>query len=77
MKKKSGVYDRIMASRRPLSFNEPVLVRDNDTDIWMPDVFVSRDMKDEYSYRCRWNVWKQCIPLEGNLNFLGSNRKHY
>lgn len=70
------MYEKMMEQKR-ITYLTPVLVRDTDQGIWEIDIFITRDMKDEYSYHCKWNVWKQCIPLKGNLAFLGSNKKHY
>lgn len=71
-----NMYEKMMEQKR-ITYLTPVLVRDTDQDLWEVDIFITRDMKDEYSYHCKWNVWKQCIPLKGNLAFLGSNKKHY
>lgn len=59
------IYERVMEQKKGIAFGTPVLVMDADEDI-----FVTRDMKDEYTYHCKWNVWKQCIPLEGNTIFF-------
>ena len=51
---------------------EPVLVRDNDRDIWKCNCFshVSNDL-----YWVFGSVYSQCIPYEGNEHLVGSTEK--
>lgn len=50
---------------------DKVLVRDCDKDKWNLNLFscINNDSND-WKYVCLMNVWKQCIPYEGNEHLL-------
>ena len=47
-----NMYEKMMEQKR-ITYLTPVLVRDTDQGIWEIDIFITRDMKDEYSYHCK------------------------
>ena len=53
---------------------DKVLVRDNDEDKWVPDIFRYYDdnYPKDYPYRCCANDYKQCILYEGNEHLVGT-----
>lgn len=52
-----------------------VLCRDGVGEKWRIDLFASvlTDNR-EYNYKCMINVWKYCIPYEGNESLLGTTK---
>lgn len=51
---------------------DKVLVRDLNDEEWKIDFFSRNRDLDDYPYVCISNVWKQCIPYEGNESLLGT-----
>lgn len=51
---------------------DKVLVRDLNDEEWKIDFFNRNRDLDNYPYVCLSNVWKQCIPYEGNESLLGT-----
>lgn len=52
---------------------DKVLVRDEDDDEWVCDIFSHIDENDYYY--CVGTRWKQCIHYEGNEHLLGTTNK--
>lgn len=50
---------------------EKVLVRDEEDDEWVCDIFSHIDELHELYY-CVGTIWKQCIPYEENEHLLGT-----
>lgn len=53
---------------------EKVLVRDEEDDEWVCDIFSHIDELHELYY-CVGTIWKQCIPYEENEHLLGTTNK--
>ena len=51
---------------------DKVLVRDNDEQLWMADLFGSYHGKTNYPFRCVGHYTNQCVPYEGNELLLGT-----
>lgn len=43
---------------------DKVLVRDDDSELWEPDIFALYDGKAYLKYTCFRNSWRQCIPYD-------------
>ena len=52
---------------------DKVLVRDEDDDEWVCDIFSHIDEND--LYYCVGTRWEQCIAYEGNEHLLGTSNK--
>lgn len=52
---------------------DKVLVRNNDDDEWVCDIFSHID--ELAFYYCVGTRWEQCIPYEGNKHLLGTTNK--
>lgn len=50
--KDTSLFNKNNGQKR-ITYLTPVLVRDTDQDLWEVDIFITRDMKDEYSYHCK------------------------
>ena len=53
---------------------EKVLVRDEEDDEWVCDIFSHIDELHELYY-CVGTIWKQCIPYEENEHLIGTTDK--
>ena len=51
---------------------EKVLVRDQETDKWTPDLYGSKGKVGRYDYMCIGGLCVYCIPYEGNEHLLGT-----
>ena len=52
-----------------------VLCRDGVGIVWHIDLFESvLTDNSEYNYKCMNNIWKYCIPYEGNEHLLGTTK---
>lgn len=54
---------------------DKVLVRDDNSEKWTPDIFRYYDDDNgdyHYPYRCCANDYRQCIPYTGNEHLLGT-----
>ena len=51
---------------------EKVLVRDQKTDKWTPDLYGSKGKIGRYNYTCIGGLCVYCIPYEGNEHLLGT-----
>lgn len=51
---------------------EKVLVRDQKTDKWTPDLYGSKGKIGRYNYTCIGGLCVYCIPYEGNERLLGT-----
>lgn len=51
---------------------EKVLVRDQKTDKWTPDLYGSKGKVGRYNYICIGGLCVYCIPYEGNEHLLGT-----
>ena len=56
---------------------DKVLVRDNNEDKWVPDIFRYYDAYaiQDYPYRCCANDYRQCILYAGNEHLVGTTDK--
>lgn len=52
-----------------------VLVRDHPEDAWRCDLFSHTDDNDPNPFYCVGNIWKDCIPFEGNEHLMGTTDK--
>lgn len=68
---KFGVSSRETESQ--LKPFDKVLVRDEDDDEWVCDIFSHIDK--DYFYYCVGTRWKQCILYEGKEHLLGTTNK--
>lgn len=53
---------------------ERVLVRDLSYECWNIDLFSHLIDDTDYPYQCCNQMWKQCIPYEGNANLVGTDK---
>lgn len=51
---------------------EKVLVRDQKTDKWIPDLYRYKGKIGNYNYMCIGGLCIYCIPYEGNEHLLGT-----
>lgn len=49
-----------------------VLCRDGEGKKWFIDVFLYNVDSASYPFRCNNNVWRECIPYEGNEHLQGT-----
>lgn len=54
---------------------DKVLGRNEDNHLWKPDIFSFYKRDGLYKYRCLGDVFKQCIPYEGNQELVGTTNK--
>lgn len=72
-KKDNATYKKV--SDKPEREFEPfekVLVRDQKTDKWTPDLYGSKGKVGRYNYICIGGLCVYCIPYEGNEHLLGT-----
>lgn len=69
---KFGVSDQAIDQEAKHQLNpfDKVLVRDEDDDEWVCDIFSHIDK--DYFYYCVGTRWKQCILYEGKEHLLGT-----
>ena len=54
---------------------DKVLCRDDIDEEWHIDLFESMQTDNsKYNYKCMANIWKYCIPYEGNEHLLGTTK---
>lgn len=53
---------------------EKVLVRDQKTDKWIPDLYRYKGKIGNYNYMCIGGLCVYCIPYEGNEHLLGTSK---
>lgn len=54
---------------------DKVLCRDDIDEEWQIDIFESTQTDNsKYNYNCMVNIWKHCIPYEGNEHLLGTTK---
>lgn len=72
---KFGVTDQTTDKKQKTALYpfDKVLVRDNDDDEWVCDIFSHIDEQD--FYYCVGTRWEQCIRYEGNEHLLGTTKK--
>ena len=76
---KFGVTDQVsdqatdQKQKTELKPFDKVLVRDEDDDEWVCDIFSHIDEND--LYYCVGTIWKQCIAYNGNEHLLGTTNK--
>lgn len=72
---KFGVTDQTTDQKQETELKpfDKVLVRNNDDDEWVCDIFSHIDELD--FYYCVGTRWEQCIPYEGNEHLLGTTNK--
>lgn len=57
---------------------DPVLVRDKDTEMWIPRIFSDYEAEGSYPYQCQDGCgYKQCIPYNKSIiKLLGINKEY-
>lgn len=72
---KFGVTDQTTDQKQKTALYpfDKVLVRNNDDDEWVCDIFSHIDEHD--LYYCVGTRWEQCIHYEGNEHLLGTTNK--
>lgn len=72
---KFGVTDQVTDQKQETELKpfDKVLVRNNDDDEWVCDIFSHID--ELAFYYCVGTRWEQCIPYEGNEHLLGTTKK--
>lgn len=73
---KFGVSDQATDQKQKTELKpfDKVLVRDEDDDEWVCDIFSHIDEKDG-TYNCIGSYRKQCIAYDGNEHLLGTTNK--
>lgn len=71
---KFGVTDQVTDQKQETELKpfDKVLVRNNDDDEWVCDIFSHID--ELAFYYCVGTRWEQCIPYEGNEHLLGTKK---
>nr|DAV19593.1 MAG TPA: hypothetical protein [Caudoviricetes sp.] len=72
---KFGVSDQTTDQKQETKLKpfDKVLVRNNDDDEWVCDIFSHID--ELAFYYCVGTRWEQCIPYESNEHLLGTTNK--
>lgn len=72
---KFGVSDQTTDQKQETELKpfDKVLVRNNDDDEWVCDIFSHID--ELAFYYCVGTRWEQCIPYESNEHLLGTTKK--
>lgn len=72
---KFGATDQVTDQKQKTALYpfDKVLVRNNDDDEWVCDIFSHIDELD--FYYCVGTSWEQCIHYEGNEHLLGTTKK--
>ena len=72
---KFGVTDQVTDQKKETELKpfDKVLVRNNDDDEWVCDIFSHID--ELAFYYCVGTRWEQCIPYEGNEHLLETKKK--
>ena len=72
---KFGVTDQATDQKHETELKpfDKVLVRDEDDDEWVCDIF--SHIEEDDLYYCVGTRWKQCIAYEGNEHLLGTSKK--
>lgn len=72
---KFGVSDQTTDQKQETELKpfDKVLVRNNDDDEWVCDIFSHID--ELAFYYCVGTRWEQCIPYESNEHLLGTTNK--
>jgi hypothetical protein len=72
---KFGATDQVTDQKQKTALYpfDKVLVRNNDDDEWVCDIFSHID--ELAFYYCVGTRWEQCIPYEGNEHLLGTTNK--
>lgn len=72
---KFGVTDQVTDQKQETELKpfDKVLVRNNDDDEWVCDIFSHID--ELAFYYCVGTRWEQCIPYEGNEHLLETKKK--
>lgn len=72
---KFGATDQVTDQKQKTALYpfDKVLVRNNDDDEWVCDIFSHIDELD--FYYCVGTRWEQCIHYEGNEHLLGTTKK--
>lgn len=72
---KFGVSDQTTDQKQETKLKpfDKVLVRNNDDDEWVCDIFSHID--ELAFYYCVGTRWEQCIPYESNEHLLGTTKK--
>lgn len=72
---KFGVSDQTTDQKQETELKpfDKVLVRNNDDDEWVCDIFSHID--ELAFYYCVGTSWEQCIPYESNEHLLGTTNK--
>lgn len=72
---KFGATDQVTDQKQKTALYpfDKVLVRNNDDDEWVCDIFSHIDELD--FYYCVGTRWEQCIHYEGNEHLLGTTNK--
>ena len=72
---KFGATDKVTDQKQKTALYpfDKVLVRNNDDDEWVCDIFSHIDELD--FYYCVGTRWEQCIHYEGNEHLLGTTNK--
>lgn len=73
---KFGVSDQATDQKQETELKpfDKVLVRDEDDDEWVCDIFSHID--EDNLYYCVGTRWQQCIHYEGNEHLLGTTINH-
>ena len=79
IRKKQIFLEDVLSIKESVPVGAPVLVRDEDNQIWKHNIFggLNKDpnLSSKYLYICTGSVYTQCVPYEGNEHLLGTSNQ--
>ncbi|NLZ95527.1 MAG: hypothetical protein GX921_06860 [Bacteroidales bacterium] len=77
IRRKQIFIEDVLSIKESVPVGAPVLVRDEDNQIWKHNIFggLNKDpnLSSKYLYICTGSVYTQCVPYEGNEHLLGTS----
>lgn len=70
--KENKDWSTMIVPQNELKPFDRVLVRDSDNNKWTANIYSHNRFSKEYPFGVMSNIYKQCIPYEGNEELLGT-----